>query len=143
MNDVSSEHLKILKFANKFFLVDMPLSDAEFDLIENKSFVDEILKHKAFILLDNSHGTGKQDSKTNVIKKINTLLSKGISDIAIYGGFGPGSMDLYFDLKEHYKINFSIDAESKLKTEEKIDLEKVKRYLSELINHKYEYQSKK
>jgi hypothetical protein len=103
--------------------------------------VDEILKHKAFILLDNSHGTGRQDSKANLIKKINILLSKNINDIAIYGGFGPQSMSLYFDLKEQYKINFSIDAETKLKTNDSLDLKKVKEYLSELMKHKYEYQS--
>lgn len=143
LNDVGFDHIKVLKYANKFFLVDMPLSDGEFDLVDNSEFVNEILKHKAFVLLDNSHGSGKQDKKTNLIKKINKLLSLGINDIAIYGGFGPNSMSLYFDLKEQYKINFSIDAESKLKTGESIDLEKVKKYLLELMNHKYEYKTKK
>lgn len=141
LNDLVTDHLKVLKYANKFFLVDIPLSDKDFDLIDNQEFVDEILKYKAFVLLDNSHGTGKQDSKANIIKKINKLLSKDISDIAIYGGFGPNSMALYFDLKEHYKINFSIDAETKLKTNDSLDLRKVKEYLSELMKHKYEYQS--
>jgi GTP cyclohydrolase II len=141
LNDVETDHLKVLKYANKFFLVDMPLSDKDFELVHNQEFVDEILKHKAFILLDNSHGTGRQDSKANLIKKINILLSKNINDIAIYGGFGPQSMSLYFDLKEQYKINFSIDAETKLKTNDSLDLKKVKEYLSELMKHKYEYQS--
>jgi GTP cyclohydrolase II len=139
LNDLSSEHLKVLRYANKFFLVDIPLSDKDFNLVDDDNFVNEIIKHKAFVLLDNSHGTGQQDSKSNVIKKINKLLSKGINDIAIYGGFGPKSMDLYFDLREHYKINFSIDAETKLKTNDSLDLKKVKDYLSELINHKYNY----
>lgn len=141
LNDLATDHLKVLKYANKFFLVDIPLSDKDFELIDNDDFVEEITKYKAFVLLDNSHGTGKQDSKANVIKKINKLLSKGINDIAIYGGFGPNSMSLYFDLKEHYKINFSIDAETKLKTNDSLDLKKVKEYLSELMSHKYEYKS--
>lgn len=143
LNDIEFDHLKILKHANKFFLVDMPLSDKHFSLVEDNEFINEVLKYKAFVLLDNSHGSGKQDTKTNLIKKINKLLSVGINDIAIYGGFGPDSMSLYFDLKEHYKINFSIDAESKLKTNEKIDLEKVKSYLLELINHKNEHKTQK
>jgi GTP cyclohydrolase II len=140
LNDLSVDHLKILKYANKFFLVDMPLADEDFNLIDNDEFVKEVLKHKAFILLDNSHGTGKQDSKTNVVKKINKLLSKNISDIAIYGGFGPNSLDLYFEMNEHYKINFSIDAETKLKTDQSLDLKKVKEYLHQLVNHKYSYE---
>lgn len=137
LNDLASDHLRVLKYANKFFLVDMPLSDTDFGLIDNDEFVEEILKHKAFLLLDNSHGSGKQDSKANVINKINKLLSKGINDIAIYGGFGPNSLDLYFEMKEHYKINFSIDAETKVKTGQSLDLKKVKDYLGQLINHKY------
>lgn len=139
LNDLATDHLKVLKYANKFFLVDMPLSDNDFHLTDNNEFVSEILKHKAFVLLDNSHGTGKQDSKANVIKKINKLLSKGINDIAIYGGFGPNSLDLYFDMKEYYKINFSIDSETKLRTGQSLDLKKVKDYLHQLMNHKYQY----
>lgn len=142
LNDLSSDHLKVLKYANKFFLVDIPLSDKDLHLIEDNEFVDEILTHKAFVLLDNSHGTGKQDSKFNVINKINQLLSKGINDIAIYGGFGPDTLGLYFEMKEHYKINFSIDAETKLKTDESLDVEKVKEYLHQLMNHKYTYKQK-
>lgn len=138
LNDLVSDHLSVLKYANKFFLVDLPLSDKEMYLVDNQEFVNEILKHKAFVLLDNSHGSGVRDSKANVIKNINKLLSKGINDIAIYGGFGPKSLSLYFDLKQHYKINFSIDAETKLKTKNSLDLKKVKEYLSELINHKHE-----
>ena len=136
LNDIENDHLKILQYANKFFLVDIPLSDNDFELVNNETFVREIIKHKAFVLLDNSHGTGIQESKSGIIKKINILLDKGISDIAIYGGFGPDSLNTYFALKEHYKINFSIDAETKLKTNQKLDLEKVKHYLTQLITHK-------
>ncbi len=142
LNDLTENHLNVLKYANRFFLVDIPLSDTDFDLVDNDEFVKEVLKHKAFILLDNSHGNGKQDSKSNVIKKINKLLSKNISDIAIYGGFGPNSLDMYFEMKELYKINFSIDAETKLKTEQSLDLKKVKDYLKQLMNHKCTYDKK-
>lgn len=143
LNDLSENHLQILKYANRFFLVDMPLSDNDFHLVDNEEFVKEIIDHKAFILLDNSKGTGQTSSRTDFVKKVNKLLSKGISDIAIAGGFGPGSLALYFDIKEYYKINFSIAAETRLKTGESIDMKKVKSYLSELINHKYEHSSKK
>jgi 3,4-dihydroxy 2-butanone 4-phosphate synthase/GTP cyclohydrolase II len=136
LNDIDSDHLKIVQYVNKFFLVDIPLSDNDFHLIDNQVFVQEIIKHKAFILLDNSHGTGVQETKSGLVNKINKLLERGISDIAIYGGFGPDSLDNYFSLKEHYKINFSVDAETKLKTNQKLDLEKVKHYLTQLITHK-------
>ena len=136
LNDVTENHIGVLKYANKFFLVDFPLSDEDFNLIDDSNFIQEILEHKAFVLLDNSKGRGIQEERTVLMNKINKLLEKGISDIAIYGGFGPDSLDIYFDLKKHYKINFSIDAETKLKTNQKLDLEKVKHYLTQLINHK-------
>jgi 3-keto-L-gulonate-6-phosphate decarboxylase len=75
-------------------------------LIDDEKFVKEIIENKSFIFLDNSRGAGKQDSKTNSMKKINKLLEKGINDIAVSGGFGPDTLDLYFDLREQYKINF-------------------------------------
>lgn len=139
LNDIENDHLKILKHANKFFLVDIPLSNKTIDLVNNEDFVRELITHKSFVLLDNSHGKGKQDSKANFMNNINLLLSKGLNDVAVYGGFGPNSLKLYFDLREHYKINFSIDAETNLKTNKKLDLKKVKDYLAQLIKHKYEY----
>ncbi len=141
LNDLTSEHAEVLAFANKFFLVDIPLSDENMNLVDDPAFVKEVLKSKTFIMLDNSHGGGKQDNAKNVTKKVNKLLSSGINDIALCGGFGPQNLGLYFDMCEHYKFNFSIDAETKLKTNGSIDMGKVKEYLNKLINHKHDYQS--
>lgn len=139
LNDLQSDHLEILKYANKFFLVDIPLSNEFMYLIDNSNFVDEVLKNKTFIMLDNSHGNGKQDSKNILMKNINKLLSVGINDIALCGGFGPDDLQIYFDIRKHYKFNFSIDAETKLKTKNKLDVEKVKKYLLELMNKKHDH----
>lgn len=136
LNDVDpKEYLDVIQYANKFFLTDIPLDDRSFELIHNKEFVDEIVKHKSFIALDNSKGSGKQESKNAYISKIDQLLKLGINDIAVYGGFGPGSLETYFDLCNHYKINFSIDAESRLKTDGRLDTKKVRQYLSKLMSH--------
>jgi GTP cyclohydrolase II len=141
LNDLTSDHSDVLAYANKFFLVDIPISDENMALIDDPAFVKEVLKNKTFIMLDNSHGQGKQDNAKNVMKKVNKLLSVGINDIALCGGFGPENLDLYFDMCEHYRFNFSIDAETKLKTNGSIDISKVKDYLNQLINHKHDYQS--
>jgi GTP cyclohydrolase II len=135
LNDLPNHNqLSILQYANKFFLVDFPLHDGNFDLVDNSNFIEEIIQNKSFILLDNSRGRGIKEKKVEFIKKINKLLEKGVSDIALSGGFGSGLLDTYFDLRKHYKINFSIDAETKLKTNHKLDVEKVKNYLNELIS---------
>jgi len=132
-NDVKPDDLKTIELACKTFLADIPLFDANFGLIRDKRFRDLIVDNKAFILLDNSKGTGTREDKENLIKKINTLLSYGMNDIAIFGGFGPDDLDTYFELRRHYRINFSIDAETKLKTNGEIDIEKTKIYLRQLL----------
>jgi len=141
LNDLFSDHLQILTYANKFFLTDIPITDELMHLADNPLFVKEINDSKTFIMLDDSHGKGKQDDQKNIMRKIDKMLSVGINDIALCGGFGPDTLKSYFNIREHYKINFSIDAETKLKTNNVIDLEKVKKYLSELMKHKYDYKS--
>jgi hypothetical protein len=132
-NDVEPDDFETIELACKTFLADIPLFDANFSLIEDKKFRDTIAKNKAFVLLDNSKGTGVRETKENLMKKIDTLLSYGMNDIAIFGGFGPDDLDTYFELRRHYRINFSIDAETKLKTNGEIDIEKTKTYLRQLL----------
>jgi GTP cyclohydrolase II len=127
------KNLEVVLLACKLFLADIPLSDESFELVQNKEFRTAIAKYKAFILLDNSQGTGVQESKENLQKKIDKLLEYGLNDIAIFGGFGPDDLDTYFELRRHYRINFSIDAETKLKTDGEIDIEKTKTYLRQLM----------
>lgn len=138
LNDLESNHLAVLKQANKFFLVDIPLSDEMFHLLDNEYFIKEVQEKKTFIMIDNSHGRGIAQSEKSFMQKIDKLLSVGINDIALCGGFGPGSLETYFKLRNHYKINFSIDAETKLKSHDSLDIEKVKKYLLELIKHNYD-----
>ena len=132
-NDVPSPELETIKLTCRSFLADIPLSDSNFDLVHDESFRKAVTKYKAFILLDNSKGTGIREPKEALMKKIDALLKYGLNDIAIFGGFGPDDLDTYFELRRYYKINFSIDAETKLKTDGQIDIEKIKLYLSQLI----------
>jgi tRNA1(Val) A37 N6-methylase TrmN6 len=132
-NDLEPWDLGAIKLACSLFLADIPLWDENFNLVDNPEFRDVIMNKKAFVLLDNSKGTGVMESKESLMKKIEHLLSYGMNDIAIFGGFGPDSLDTYFQLRRYYKINFSVDAESKLKTGDKIDLEKTKTYIKQLL----------
>lgn len=132
-NDIAPNNLEARILACELFLADLPLTDDSFELIHNGDFRDAIVKYKAFVLLDNSQGTGVRESKESLQKKIDALLGYGLNDIAIFGGFGPDDLDTYFELRRHYKINFSIDAETKLKTNGEIDIEKTKTYLRQLL----------
>ena len=88
-----------------------------------------------FVLIDNSHGNGKSDTGTNIRNKIDRLIAAGIQDIGICGGYGPGTLGTYIEACKHYQRNFSIDAESRLKTDGAIDMKKVEDYLAELMEH--------
>lgn len=134
MNDLDSFDVSTLKKVCKLFVVDIPLSDATFDVVYNKQFRELVKKSRSFIMLDNSKGRGIKESKDSLMKKIDLLLAYGLNDIALCGGFGPDELDTYFEIRRHYRFNFSIDAETKLKTEGAIDVDKVKRYLSQLIH---------
>ncbi len=132
-NDLQAPELDTIKLACKTFLADIPLSDENFSLVEDPEFRSTIVENKAFVLLDNSKGRGIKETKEALMKKIDTLLGYGLNDIAIFGGFGPDDLETYFELRRYYKINFSVDAETKLKTNGEIDMEKAKLYLSQLI----------
>lgn len=132
-NDLKPNNLETRLQICEMFLTDLPLTDESFNLIHNQEFRNTITKYKAFVLLDNSQGTGVRESKESLQKKIDILLGYGLNDIAIFGGFGPDDLDTYFELRRHYKINFSIDAETKLKTNGEIDIEKTKTYLRQLL----------
>ncbi len=133
VNDLPSIQIFYLQRANQFFsAVDVPISDADFNLVQKKKFRSFIKRNNAFILLDNSKGKGIQEPIDALKKKIDLLLSYGLNKIAVYGGFGPDNLSAYFELRRYYKINFSIDAETNLKTGGKIDIEKTKLYLRQL-----------
>lgn len=133
LNDMHSLDVSVLKKLSEIFTLDIPLSDADFDIIYNNQFRELVKKTHSFIMLDNSKGRGVKESKDSLMKKIDILLAYGINDIALCGGFGPDELDTYFEIRRYYRFNFSIDAETNLKTDGKIDNHKVKIYLSQLI----------
>ncbi|MFA5871768.1 MAG: GTP cyclohydrolase II [Parcubacteria group bacterium] len=136
LNDLSSSFLKVLNYATKYFLVDFPLSNNNFNLVDNSKFIDLTIKNKVFVLLDNSGGKGKKEKADVYLSKIGKCLQKGINDIALAGGFGPDNLRAYLEAKDYFKINFSIDAETGLKTNRKLDMKKVKKYLTKLLINK-------
>ncbi|NNM43708.1 MAG: GTP cyclohydrolase II [Chlamydiae bacterium] len=133
MNDLPSLKMKYFELAGSYFSLDIPICDENFDSIHNKRFRNFIRKSNAFLLLDNSKGRGIQEPKDSLSKKIDTILGYSLKNIAIFGGFGPNELDTYFELRRYYRINFSIDAETKLKTNGQVDIEKTRVYLSQLI----------
>lgn len=134
LNDISK--FKFKEFQQIFTLfsqIDVPFCDDNFKLLQSKRYRGLLKKYNSLILLDNSKGRGIEESKEVFKKKIDTLLALGLNNIALCGGLGPDKLDIYFDIRRFYRINFSIDAETNLKTEGKFDVEKIKTYLTQLI----------
>lgn len=133
VNDLKTLNSSTIKKLCEFFSINLPLSNDNFDIIQDTEIRKILKKNKSFIMLDNSKGNGIEESKDSFTNKIDLLLSYGLNNIFLCGGFGPNKLETYFEIKRYYRINFSIDAEKNLKTNNKIDIEKIKSYLSQLI----------
>ncbi len=133
INDLKQLKINELRKICAMFEVDIPLSDDNFEIVHNKKFRNLVKKNNSVILIDNSKGKGIKETKESYKRKIDTLLSYSLNDIGLCGGFGPDSLDVYFELRRFYRINFSIDAETNLRTSGRYDPEKIKVYLHQLI----------
>ncbi len=133
-----------IKKAFSMFIIDFPLCDKSFYLVEQKSIRNLIKKYNSFVLLDNSKGRGFQESEESLIKKVGILLEFGLNRIALYGGFGPNELETFFSMRNYFHLNFSIDAETKLKTNGKVDIQKTKKFLTQLLgfDHELAYKEK-
>lgn len=136
LNDLKKDHVKVLQFAAKHFKVHFPICDKDLSLFANQKFIKIVLSKKIFIILDNSKGKGIKEDVQSYKKKIDKCLENGINDIGLAGGFGPNHLQAYLDLKNYYKINFSIDAETNLRTNGKLNMKRVEKYLDQLLNPK-------
>ncbi len=132
INDASEHYVKALKHLAGKLTVIAPLCDANFNLVENAEFVELLISNSSFVLLDNSKGKGQTEPYSAYVEKITKCLDKGLNNIALAGGFGADTLDTYFKLKDYFKLDFSVDAESKLHSEGALDMDKVIAYLSRL-----------
>lgn len=133
LNDLPEFEISFYKKVHKFFDIRIPLSEENFDLIGNNEFTSFVKENNIFLLLDNSKGRGIEEPIHSLKNKIGQLLHHGLNNIILCGGFGPDNLNVFFELRRYYKINFSIDAETKLKQGENFNTEKIKLYLSQLL----------
>jgi GTP cyclohydrolase II len=133
LNDLKKIDFAFVKQASKMFKVVLPVPTVSFQALEDENLRRLVKKENITILLDDSQGNGVPVHLKSAQDKIQALLNYGINSIALAGGFGPGELEGYFYLKNYFKINFSIDAETKLRSGSSFDVAKIKKYLGELI----------
>ncbi len=135
LDDVISDHVDILKYSSKLLFADFPIKDTSLFLLENQQFVNVVLKNKVLISLSNSEGRKSTTKQVNGYKKkIILCLNKGINNICIADSLGQNNVVTYFQIKDYFKINFSIDADITLKTHGALDMKKATSYLKHLLN---------
>ena len=135
LNDFDLNNLPGLEWLLSSKNIDIPISNEDFNLIRKWKIRRLIKKHQCLVILDDSKGTGKSRSQDALKSQINELLNYGISRIGLAGGFGPDALSSYFFLKRFYRINFSIDSETGVKTGTVTDVDKVKLYLTQLLRN--------
>lgn len=104
------------------------MKENHFYLLEQKNFVEYFSSPNKFILLDESFGTGKEEEEV-IREKILSLISRGLSRIAVAGGYSADNASQIHELEDYFKIPLSVDAETKLRSEGVFDPEKAKTYL--------------
>lgn len=133
LNDLPNLDVPTVKRASQLFRVDLPLGFDELVWLEDAAVRKVLRKRQAHIVIDPSKGKGVSPKKTAYQSVINKLLDYGFHDITLCGGFGPDRLESYFSLRRYYKINFSCDAETYLKTGNKFDIRKICLYLEQLL----------
>lgn len=134
LNDLEELSLNVFEKACELFSIDLNLSSKNFHIVEDHKIQKMLQKQGSFICVDDSGGKGIQSNASFYKEKIGKLLDLKLNRIVLAGGFGPDDLNVYFDLRRHYKNNFSIDAETKLKTKGAVDTRKVLQYLQQLIS---------
>lgn len=135
INDFDLNNLPSLEWLLSSKKIDVPISSKNFELLYSHKIRRLIKKHHCLVILDDSKGSGKLQEKSILRTQIDELLKHGINRIGLAGGFGPDALDLYFYLKRFYRINFSVDSETGVKTGKNTDVNKVKLYLTQLLRN--------
>lgn len=99
-------------------------------MLENQEFVEYFRLTNAFLLLDESFGTGTREDLASTQEKIMNVVKKGVSHIAVAGGYDRERLSAITALEDYFKIPISVDAESRLHKSGKIDIAETSRYLS-------------
>lgn len=106
------------------------LKEACFYLLEQKSFAEYFSSPNKFVLLDESFSTGKEEEEEVMRERILRMVSRGLSRIAVAGGYSAENASRIHELEDYFKIPISVDAETKLRSDGHFDVEKAQKYLT-------------
>lgn len=105
------------------------IKTSQYNLLEEQKFVEYFRMSNHYLLLDDSFGSGIEEKIEVTHTKIHSVIKKGISHIAIAGGYSSSRLINLRNLEDYFKFPLSVDAESRLRTNNELDIGEVKRYL--------------
>ena len=111
------------------------LKKEHFFLLEQKSFTEYFSSPNKFLMLDESFGSGKGEQVRVIRERILQLVSRGLSRIAVAGGYSAENAADIHELEDYFKLPISVDAEAKLRTNGRFDRLKAQKYLEFFFQH--------
>ncbi len=105
------------------------INKENYSLFECQKFIEYFRSSNSFLLLDDSFGKGIQEKLLPVKEKIMGVIRKGVSHLAVAGGYDPSKLNDISTLEDYFKIPISLDAESKLHDNGKLDMGELHKYL--------------
>ncbi|HBR80443.1 TPA: hypothetical protein DEA21_02215 [Candidatus Uhrbacteria bacterium] len=129
-NDSATEkiNLEILDSLKKENII-FQIRSEQISLLKNPEFTEYFQKTGNYLLLDDSLGRGISESISTTQEKILSIVRKGLSHIAVAGGYDSKKLDKIIALEDFFKIPISVDAESGLRQKGKLNLDKTAEYL--------------
>ena len=106
------------------------IKKAHYSVLENQKFVEYFRLPNTFLLLDESFGTGTRENLASTQERMMGIIKKGISHIAVAGGYSSYKLADITVLEDYFKIPVSVDAESRLHKNGKLNMTEVSAYLS-------------
>ncbi len=105
------------------------LKRSQYALLENEKLVEYLQLNNTYLLLDESFGTGRQAHIERTQSDVMRVVKKGVTHVGVAGGYNSQKLFEVEKLEDYFKIPISVDAESKLRNGEKLNMEELQHYL--------------
>lgn len=132
LNDLQKDCLSIIHLVSQRFKVILSVNQKNTKILFDQNLVKKLQELKTEILVDLSGGQGKYIEPQVYLPILQQIKNLGFSDLGVAGGLGPDCLQSFFVLQQAMGLPLSLDAESGLKTQGRLDSTKVTQYLQQV-----------
>jgi GTP cyclohydrolase II len=116
------------------FLI-LQINGDQFDFL-NADMIEYFQGDRKYVLYDNSFGKGRHEGIREVKIAVNELLDIGVNHIAVAGGYNKENIREITMLEDYFKIPISVDAETGIQENKKLNMSDTCSYLSNFFRVK-------